>query len=202
MMSRRFLCARIVLAVVLTSTVLRAQNPDYVLSLSSNSSPPGGSTSISAFLDNNGSDMQGWTYGVCSDSTAVQPTSIDPADSGTVNGGGPPGFLTQQIFSGGWSQGVVVSLLGINTLPAGTIGFELAIVDYDLLPSVPAGFQPLDYCDTLGNPPVIIVVVVAGISIAPTTISGSIEVVPSEPVFIRGDANTTAASTSVMSSGS
>ena len=167
---------------------LLGQDPDYVFSAGSAAGAAGASVGVPFTIDSFGDPALGWSCGVCSDSTAVVPAAIDSADTGTVNGGGPPAFLSEQLLLGGWTQSVVIDF-GTNTLPP-TRGFVLAIVEYGVFPGAASGDTPLEFCDGLASPPVsTLFVVVGGVSVVPTTIAGSIAVTSSEPPFIRGDAN-------------
>ncbi len=184
---KRFVAGLVSTCALFFSADADAQNPDYVFTVGTGSGAPNTTVSIPVTLDNNGSDIQGWSFGLCNDAAAVMPTSIDPADSATVNGGGPVDFSSTLLFANGWNQGVVISLFGLFSLPAGTLGFVPAIADYLIFPAAPSGPTPLDFC-LIGSPPVNLVVIVSGGSVVPIGISGEI-LVGGGLEFIRGDAN-------------
>ncbi len=166
-----------------------AQNPNYILSLTTGASQPSGSTvTLTCFFDvlPGAADVQGWSYGVCHDFTQVMPVALQTGDTTlTSNDGNPPGFLSQVFYpgdssnSGGVTQAVVISLFNMFVLPPGT-GYELLHIDYDLVG--PNGtLATVQHCDGLflpGAAPmgVDLVIVVGGASVEPTTIPTEIEI--------------------------
>jgi hypothetical protein len=181
-MNRKFITGLVVLAVACLATSLGAQNPNYILSLTTASTTAGGSATIEAQVDNNGSALDGWSYGVCHNVAEALVTSVAAGPQmGTINGGSMAGFASLTITtvpSNGWTQGIVIDLFGVNKLPAGTQDFVMATGTY----TVDAGYAApgqivVSYCNTLGTPPVADVVVVAGASIVPTELDGAIDVI-------------------------
>lgn len=126
---------------------------------------------------------QGWSFGVCNDASELEFIDATPgATTLTVNNGDEPDFLQLNPFPpDGITMGVVISFLGMATLPPGT-GYEILDLNY----MVPAGdpVPDMDYttdvcfCDTLGEPPVATVIVVGGQSIIPTQNCGELLVTP------------------------
>jgi hypothetical protein len=99
------------------------------------------------------------------------------ADTQTVNGGAAPGFESLVVQgTGGYTHGVVINLFGANPLPPGTTNFEMTNCTYDIAAGTASGDYTVSYCDTLGNPAVAVVVVVAGASINPTLDDGIVTV--------------------------
>ena len=135
--------------------------------------PGGGGFSARVILDTD-QIVQGWSYGICNDDTiAVLDAATDGATTLIVNDGDPPAFNDVSVFPNGVSAGVVISLTGAATLPAGT-GYELQILDYSIAAGVvqPVAGDPdivsmVAPCDTVGAPPVATVIVVNGASLVP-----------------------------------
>jgi len=145
---------------------------DYSLSVSSGSIPDGGSGSLSISLDNNGSDIAGWSFGVCNDTGFLTCTGAqDGSDTAVVNDGDPPDFDEIGVFDGGFTVGVVICFTGCATLAPGT-EYELNTADYTCNQE---GSTTVAFCDTLGAPPVQTVVVVDGTSVVPSQNSGDVE---------------------------
>jgi len=175
-MNRKFITGLAVIAVACLATSLGAQDPNYIMTMSSGSTVAGGSLTLEALLDNNGGNVAGWSYGVCSPA-GISASSVALADTATVNGGAAPGFQSTTVVGTGFTQGVVINLFGANPLPTGTAGFGMAAATYAVDGGAAPGFYQLDFCSTLGTPPVATVVVVSGASIPPTTVSGQVEVI-------------------------
>ena len=148
----------------------------------------GSTVSVDFTMDSGAGDIQGWSLGVC-DGPELQATLIGTGDgaansTSTVKNGSPADFLEASTYADGWTQGVVICFTGCATLPAGTSGFLMASTSYDIDASAAAGDYALDYCSTLGSPPVSTVVVVGGSSNTPTTNGGAITVVEiPDPAF-------------------
>ena len=171
-------------------------NHIFDITPASQESFPGGNVSLSAQLtttiDAPAAGVSGWSYGVCTDPASVSVDSVSNADSGTANGGGAPGFESLTIDAGGagWTHGVVIDLFGAVTLPPGTAAFTMSSASCTAV-GAEGTSSGADLCGTLGSPPVAVVVVVSGASIAPTTNDGTINIVEVPPAspFIRGDSN-------------
>ena len=170
----------------LLATPLSAQ---YEISIESAQVAPGGTVDLDVSLDSTlGSDIQGWSYGVCHDAAALQVDAISEGDvPNSLMGGAGPDFNQQALFADGFTVGVVICLLGCEVLPP-TAGV-LNIGSYTNL-MAEGDMTTLSICSTLGMPPVAAVVVENGSSVTPTTVDGTVEsFVPPITDFIRGDAN-------------
>ena len=171
---------------VFLATPLSAQ---YVITIESGQVAPGGTIDLDVSLDSTaGSDLQGWSFGVCHDPAELTVNSItDGAIPTSLMGGMGPDFNQQALFAEGYTLGVVICILGCEVLPP-TAGV-LATGSYtNLMPEGPTA--TLTICDTLGTPPVAAVVVENGASVSPTFVDGTLEsFAPPITDFIRGDAN-------------
>ena len=90
----------------------------------------------------------------------------------------------------GWVTGVVISVAGMDFLPAGS-GYELHGAFYSI--SDDLGDEdivtPVTLCDeVIGIPATPIVIVVAGLSVPSQTNDGTVTISPNSP-FVYGDAN-------------
>ncbi|NRA75536.1 MAG: HYR domain-containing protein [Planctomycetes bacterium] len=151
--------------------------PDYVLELTSGMVMEGDLGSFSILLDNNGSEIQAWSFGVCHDSSALTCTEVlDGSSLGVLNNGSPPDFNIVQIHADGFTTGVVISFTSSFSLMPG-FDYELNVATYQ---ADAVGSTALDFCNTLGTPTIGTVVVVNSQSIAPVQISGTVEVIPSD----------------------
>ena len=160
-----------VLALVLTATTVFAQDPNYIMSASDASGATGDAISVSVNIDSSaGADLQGWSFGLCSDSAALQVDSQTlGAESDLANNGG---FVNQSLDVDGVTLGIVVNLLGsVVVPPSATV--DVLTVNYTIVGTTDT---TVDFCDTLGTPPVAAVVVVAGQSITPTFVSANIDI--------------------------
>lgn len=151
---------------------------------------PAGAFSTRVLLDTT-EVIQGWSYGICNDPSIVEPVAeTNGSTTNTVNNGGPPAFIQTSLDPDGVTSGVVIDLLGANTLPPGS-GYELQLVDYEFAASLPtpAVGDPdltftVGFCDTLGTPPVATVVVVGGASLIPSQLGFEIVIpAPAECEF-------------------
>ncbi len=150
------------------SSVLQAQE----FSASSDSSAAGGTMNITTTLDNTGEGpIQGWSLGVCHDSSIATVTAINEEDSAGVD------FNETSIYTDGWTQGVVISFTGANPIESGTLGFTMSSADYSIDGAASPGDYSVSFCDILGSPPVTTVAVVGGASITPTQNAGNMEVI-------------------------
>ncbi len=163
------------------------ENPSYQLSVGNGTSAPGGSVTLPVLLTNDGSDIQGWSFGICLDDTEIV---VDSAALGsttqTIRLGDPPDFEQINIEPGGWTMGVVICFFACAILPQGT-DYELAVADYSVLAGVGSNI-PVCPCSTIGQPPINAVVVINGISVPPVKICGNVQVQPLIP-FVRADTN-------------
>lgn len=131
-------------------------------------------------------DANGWSYGLCHDPAALSFEEAGlGADGSVVNGGLAPDFFDFQFGPDGWSVGVVINFVGLEVLGPGT--FEIGTATYTALA---AGTTDLCFCDTIGTPPVVTVIVYSGQSVAPTQFCGTVTITPDPiPLYRTGDAN-------------
>ena len=147
----------------------------FQFSLTGGAGAAGDSFTSSALLDNaGGGDIQGWSFGVCSNPADL---TVDAANSGadteTAKNGGPVDFNQISTFAEGATQGVVLCFTGCAVI-GDTSGFEMVTIDYTIAGSSDTN---IDYCDSLGAPPVNTVVVVGGASLAPSTSGAVVDVI-------------------------
>ncbi len=133
----------------------------------------------------------GWSFGLCHDPAVVELDTVeDGATTATVNAGGPPDFASFEIDSDGWATGVVINFIGAASLPPGD-NHELNIASYLLIGSEGQS-TALDFCGTVGAPPIAVVFVYSGASLAPEVVSpGSIEIETAEHAFYAPHINQT-----------
>jgi hypothetical protein len=179
------LFAALVAATLLSVGVVEAKGGGtYTLAVGGPSSTSVGSTFDAPVLltFDGAAPISGWSYGVCNDTAFITcDGSSDGSTTTTVNNGGPADFIQGTDFPEGYTKGIVVSLLGAATLAPGA-GYEVSVGHYSATAET-AG-SDLALCDSLGTPPVAVVVVVNGSSIAPNQQAQSVEVlgVP-DPIF-------------------
>jgi len=188
----------IAMAVSFVPAVAIAGGSAFQFSLTGGAGAAGDSFTSAALLDNaGGGDIQGWSFGVCSDPAAL---TVDGAASGadteTAKNGSAPDFNQISTFADGATQGVVLCFTGCAVI-GDTSGFEMLTIDYTIAGS---SDTTIDYCGSLGAPPVNTVVVVGGASLAPATTGGLIDVInpnqlsASSGTAVLGDAATTTVS--------
>lgn len=173
-------------AALFVAPLVCAQDPSLVLTNESGTVAYGQNISTAVMFDNTGSDnVDGWSYGVCHDTALLDIVSADSgATTISVNGGAAPGFESLTVNPAlGYTQGIVIDLFGANKLAPGT-GYEFTVGNYQ---SNTMGTMPTStdicFCSTIGSPPVATVVVIAGVSIQPTTNCGTIDLVVGPPPF-------------------
>ena len=126
----------------------------------------------------------GWSYGVCHDTTALSLEEVDLGDSlAQVNDGDGPDLDYLLTHDGGWTSAVLVHFFAGDLLTGMS---EVRVAQYTVLSPL-GSTTPLEFCDTLGDPPVALAVS-QGLftTYTPTTVNGSVEVVAA---FRRGDVN-------------
>ena len=137
------------------------------------------------------SEVQGASYGVGHDGTLMGITGVTTQVS--APDGSPPDFDEVDILANGMTQGLVFSSPGSWTVSYETAQ-ALSTIDYQLLSGALTGSSTptattLEFTDTLGDPPVELVIVTDGASNAPTVFNSSLDLVPfTGSRFIRGDA--------------
>ena len=138
----------------------------------SGSGAAGGTVNITATLNNNGEGpVQGWSYGMCHDSAIASVSLIHEEQSAGVD------FNQTSIYVDGWTQGVVISFTGQNPIEPGAPDFTMASADYTIDAAALPGSTSLNFCDSLGTPPVTTVAVVGGASITPAQNPGNLTVI-------------------------
>ncbi|MGB1662240.1 MAG: hypothetical protein ACPHJW_08905 [Planctomycetota bacterium] len=156
----------------------------------SGSAPLGGSGTLSMTMDNSGQDIAGWSFGVCNDTAIATVNAANSgADTETAKNGSAPDFNQIGIFPEGATQGVVLCFTGCAVV-ADVSGFELLTVDYQ---GVAEGQSAIEFCNTLGAPPVATVIVVNGASLAPSQVGGVLDVIgvpDPEFTYVAGDSST------------
>ncbi len=183
-MSRYFLLPLCFVLIVFVTADLKAQT----MSVSNASGAAGASVDIDFTLDSGAGEIQGWSLGVCSDPALSTSSISDGAgaanSTSTVKNGSPADFIETSIYAEGWTQGVVICFTGCAVLAAGSTDFLMATTTYDVDPSASPGSYAIEYCSSLGSPPVSTVVVVGGASNTPTQNGGAIEVLDiPDPTF-------------------
>lgn len=187
---RRFgvLAVALILSAAAPGLVANAQgNPDYVLSVGNAETAPGAIVTVPVLLDNNGANIQGWSFGICSDEAEILVASASlGSTTQTVKFGDPPDFEQINLEEGGWTMGVVICFTACAILPPGN-DYELAVAEYAAIAPVGSNIQ-LCPCGTVGSPAINAVVVVNGQSIPPVKVCGNIQVQPLV-AFVRADTN-------------
>ena len=164
-------------SVVCPACITVTEAPAYRLKGTDSSVAVGETTEVSILLDHNqmGSEVQAWSYGLCHDSLALDCTiAADGLGLGNLNNGNPPDFAITNIHTDGYTAGVVISFLAAATLPP-TQNLEINRITYSGLQE---GSTSLEFCNTLGTPPISSVLVVDGVSVAPTMVPIQIDVTP------------------------
>jgi hypothetical protein len=156
----------------------------YDLSITSGSGAPGSALDLQVVLDNNGDDIQGWSFGACHDGGALSLTAVeDGAGTLVVKNGSPPDFNQVNVDAGaGFTVGVVICFTGCAALDAGIQGTELNVASYDLVGAA-GSTTSVDFCNTLGSPSVDVLVVVAGQSVTTNQSSGKVVLVTGPTPF-------------------
>ena len=95
--------------------VAQEGDPNYVLSLTDDNGnsefgvAPGAEIKLYILLDNNGGDIQGWSYGVTHDTSFLEILgAVNGHTTKTVNNGGLPDFDVIELFPDGVIQGYEV----------------------------------------------------------------------------------------------
>lgn len=170
----RALLFAILMSVAWTS-ISWGQNPDYQLSVTSTSGDTGDVVNVEVLLDNLGAGLEGWSFGVCQDPADLTLVgAVIGSASATVNLGGPPEFYSLDEYTEGFTVGAVVCTLSCATLNPGT-DLQLNTASYQIESLAPATL-PLEICNTLGVPPVSVVVVTNSLSEIPVQTDGQVEV--------------------------
>ena len=162
-------------------------NTDYTLHIPDVIAPHPGPESIPILLDHTAGDLQGLSLGVCYDTASIDVIGAEEGSAVLAITPAGAAFFSFAMETGvGASIGMVFSLVPpLALLPPGT-DQEIAVLSLEAAVAPPVS-STLQFCFEVGNPRVAVVVVVAGTSIIPLTVDGSITFV--EPQFRRGDGN-------------
>lgn len=146
-------------------------DPGFVMSLEMVSTDPGDLASVQVTFDHPSADLSSWSFGVCHPSVAVDLQSVDQVADDIL----PPGLDFHQVslYPNGFTVGALVRFLSTDSLPAAV---DQVVYEATYEPLV-LGTIPLEFCDTLGNPPVQIVMNRADGAglVIPLTVDGSIQ---------------------------
>lgn len=177
-------------ALCVATSHAQSTGSSIVLDIGETTAALGAEVTVPMILDNPVSPLEGWGFGVCHDGPAgVSVVSVEVSEFvATSYFGNPPAFHQVVIEEDGWFVGAVMSHTGNAVLPTGIHEWYSGVY---AVPEVP-GVVTLEYCDTLGTPPVSRCIHIwnGGGSCEPGVeyLPGSIEIVP-EPPHRRGDCN-------------
>lgn len=174
---------------VLSLRSASAQDPNYVLSIQQEcATSPQVATRV--LLDSTGEDISGWSFGVCHDVAVLQVVDVlEGPTTLTMNNGAPPwfnGISMTPTPGGGYFVATVVDSDTVFALPPGT-GRHLYSATYEYA-TPPGSATTVDFCDTLGTPPVQIMITLTGLTGVTPTTSGA-TLAPTPCFFERGDCN-------------
>ncbi len=165
-------------------------NQQFKYYMTSASGLQGSEVELHLLFDNEKDQVEAWSLGACHDASML--TIISPENGETTqafNGGLGPDIVFYNLFyppgDTGWNAGVVISVLGLETLPPG-MGFDLHIATYTLIgdPGTEGVVCP---CDEMGNPPAPLEAAVAGFWFPVDVECGEVHILAS--TFLRGDCN-------------
>ncbi len=166
---KRFLGVAVLAAAVAAGSTAQGQTT-YSLSVSGATTHDINSNfDMSVLIDTSaGINLAGWSYGLCHDAALFDITGVaNGATTLTVKNGALPDFNNINMIPGsGFTVGVVICFTGCASLAPGS-GHELNVASYHA--GAAEGLGDLNFCDTLGIPPVSTVVVEGGLSVTPST---------------------------------
>lgn len=146
-------------------------DPGFVMSLGMVVTDPGDLANVQVTFDHPSADLSAWSFGVCHQSVAAELQSVERLADDLL----PPGLDFHQvtIHPNGFSAGALVRFLSGDALPAAV---DQLVYEATYDPLV-LGTIPLEFCDTLGNPPVQIVMNRADGAglVIPMTVNGAIQ---------------------------
>lgn len=193
-MPRQHLNLLLCASLLITCGSARAQVDDrYHLQLTTAIGPTGSERTVEVLLDSvDGAlgmpePISGWSFGVCHDDTLLGIADVLQGSTVlTINNGDEPDFYTVNttpLNGSGWNVGALIDFVGIVFLDAG-MGYQMNTARYELLGMDETAV--LDFCDTLGAPPVATIIVVDSVnSRIPVQTSGAIDIAGFD--FVRGD---------------
>lgn len=179
----RFVGSLALVGLVLNLPAFAQTDPDYVISVSDANASQGGTITVDVGFDLFDSEIQGWSFGICHDSSQL--ALVDAVDSTltqTIKNGSPPDFDSLDLYpGGGWSKGVIICFLGCATLAPGT-DWVVNHATYDVLGA--PGTTEISPCSTLGTPVVAVKVIVDGTTVSPVRVPGTVQIFPGTPPTI------------------
>ena len=186
-MTRTNVCGIVLMAALLCTAGVFAQDTDYLLSADSASGAPGDTgLEIGCNLDDpNGGNIAGWSWGFCDNSSEVTVTSVVEGSTTLTlgDGGGTVAFHAPALLADGWTIGVVIDFFGNAVLVPGT-GYQLELATYDIDGGATPSNIPVEYCSTLGMPVVVLTIVLeGGAAVVPASSGGVIGVLPPNDMF-------------------
>ena len=178
-MQRRFQSILVVLTYTFSAAALAVAavpGPEnFTLSLepATAEGSPGGAVDLTGILRIDEGEVQGWSFGVCNDAVIAEVTDavIEGTDTETIKDGDPPDFLAVGVEPNGATLAVVIDFVQ-QVILSPTERFSTLKISYRL-DGAPGSEESVEYCETLGSPPVASVIVVGGQSIVPDTMTGA-----------------------------
>ncbi len=166
-------------ATISTKPALCAIPENFSIWMTGGESATGASVESLVTLNFNGKGtstdvIQGWSFGLCvDDALEITNATSDGTGAATVNGGVAPGFNTITIIPGeGVTQGLVIDLMAVNTLPAQN-GFSTLRVAMTANVDAATPVANIRTCSgVLGSPATPNVVVVGGASLGGSKFDG------------------------------
>ena len=182
------------------------EGQDYALNAPNTSALPGGNVAVDIIMDN-AAESQGFQFGINFDPALLTLTSLTQgSDLQALRGGqGADYFFFSEPSSGGVTVGAIVSMgAPIESIPAG-LDQTITRMEFTVLStSQPSSISPITFTSSLGSPPVLCVISVAGVSQSPTLVHGSVTVetpAPSDLIVTVTDACTCAGNVSWTNGG-
>lgn len=188
---RHFEKAVFAVTMILIVSPLVAQIPEYTLRASDADGFSGETVTVTVELENLGDDVQGWSYGLCYDSSALGLLSVSLGeDLLMINNGAPPFFFHSETHPNGLQVFVIIDFSMTSLLPPDPEPYEILELEYELI-GPDATTATIAFCDSVGTPPTSTEVVVDGIAITPTLDASTILIGGGAlDLFVRGDCTT------------
>lgn len=132
-------------------------------------------------------ELAGWSFGIEHDPAVLDLAGVVSGSAVVDQCGVPPDFLDIDLYTNGYTIGVVMSFLGMCVLPPGA-GYELSVGSYYQFPDAPVSSTQVCPTGDLGSPPIAIIFVTNGSAHEQILTCGEVSI---GPTFIRGDCNGT-----------
>lgn len=161
------------------STPVAAQIQDEI-TVTDGLGAPGSFVSLQVLLDND-AICQGFAFGACHDPTKLGLVDVMRGETTILLN---PDFEGVDEYVDGFISRVVISFLGAVQLPPGD-DLELYVATYEVLAGSTTS-TTVEFCDTLGDPPVETVIVHEGESVVPEQFAGTVTI---GAFYRRGDTN-------------